>query len=86
MSRAHLADRRALDALLSAPVTADFPDEVTATGVASETAVRHLLKAGKKRLDTHPAGAATIYYAPRRWERFCRRHCQNSQPHSKPKP
>jgi tetratricopeptide (TPR) repeat protein len=63
LSRAHLADRRALEALLSAPVTAEFPDEVTATGVASETAVRLLLKAGKKRLDTHPAGAATIYYA-----------------------
>jgi len=66
LSRAHAADRRVLDAILTDPINADFAADVAATGVASETAVRHLLQAGKKRLDTFPAGAAIIYYAAAR--------------------
>jgi tetratricopeptide (TPR) repeat protein len=66
LSRAHLADRRALNAMLAQPITIRFPEQVKATGVASETAVRHLLTAGRKQLDKHPDGAATIYLAAER--------------------
>jgi tetratricopeptide (TPR) repeat protein len=59
----HAPDRRTLDTLLERTITSDFPDEVIATGVASEAAVRHLMTAGYKRLDTDPDGAATVYYA-----------------------
>lgn len=66
LSSAHRADRRSLDALLVDPVTPEFPELVAKTGIASETAVRHLLKGGQKRLDTHPAGAADVYDAAAR--------------------
>jgi tetratricopeptide (TPR) repeat protein len=63
LSSAHYADRRALDTLLAEPVTPRFSARVAESGVASETALCHVLKAGRKRLDTHPAGAADIYAA-----------------------
>jgi tetratricopeptide (TPR) repeat protein len=66
LSHVHRGDRQTLDALLVEPLTSEFPDLVAASGVASETAVRHLLKAGRKRLDTNPAGAAHVYVAAAR--------------------
>lgn len=61
LSSAHRADRRALDALTVQPLTTSFPKRIAETGIASETAVRHLLQAAKERLDTDPAGASEIY-------------------------
>jgi tetratricopeptide (TPR) repeat protein len=64
LSQAHRQDRETLDALLADDGRlAALRDHVAATGIASETAVRHLLKAGRGRLDTNPAGAAAIYGA-----------------------
>lgn len=63
LSLMHAADRRALDALLAGEVAAHFADYLRRTGIASEAAVRHLLRAGRKRLETEPDAAATIYEA-----------------------
>jgi tetratricopeptide (TPR) repeat protein len=64
LSDAHRQGREALETLLaSEPLRATFAEGVAATGIASETAVRHLLRAGRQRLDTNPAGAAAIYGA-----------------------
>ncbi len=63
LSEAHVADRQALDAVLSEPVTSRFSDRIQSTGVSSEAAIRHLLRAARARLDTEPAAAASIYEA-----------------------
>lgn len=63
LSDAHRADRVALDALLREPVTSQLYARINAAGIASEAAVRHLLRAARARLDTEPAAAATIYDA-----------------------
>lgn len=63
LSLMHAADRRALDALLADDVTAQFVDRLRGTGIASEAAVLHLLRAGRERLETEPDAAATIYEA-----------------------
>lgn len=63
LSEAHRHDRQALDALLAEPVTPQFANTVKSAGIASEAAVRHLLRAGRKTLDTAPAAAAAIYEA-----------------------
>jgi tetratricopeptide (TPR) repeat protein len=63
LSLAHAADRKELDALLAEDVTARFGDRLRATGIASETAVLHLLKAARVRLNTNPAASAIIYDA-----------------------
>jgi tetratricopeptide (TPR) repeat protein len=61
LSLVHREDRKALDALLAQAITARFSEFVSSTGVASETALRHLLDAAKARLNTNPAAAAAIY-------------------------
>ncbi|MGZ5446404.1 MAG: tetratricopeptide repeat protein [Thermoanaerobaculia bacterium] len=63
LSVMHAEDRRALDALLAEDVTEQFAERLRDTGVASETAVLHLLRAGRERLEPHPHAAATIYDA-----------------------
>ncbi len=63
LSHAHAADRRRLDGALAGSPTPDLSDAIMASGIGSETAVRHLLTAAKARLDTQPARAATIYDA-----------------------
>jgi tetratricopeptide (TPR) repeat protein len=63
LSLMHGEDRRALDALLAQDVTAQFADRLRAAGIASETALLHLLGAGRERLETHPDAVATIYDA-----------------------
>lgn len=63
LSVMHAEDRRALDALLAEDVTDQFVERLRETGVASETAALYLLRAGQKRLETHPDAAATIYDA-----------------------
>jgi tetratricopeptide (TPR) repeat protein len=63
LSLMHAADRRVLDALVAHGVTAQFADRLRETGIASETAVLHLLRAGRERLEPHPDAAATIYDA-----------------------
>lgn len=63
LSGEHRKDRQALDALLAEPVTPQLSDRVKASGIASEAAVRHLLRAGRSRLDTAPAAAVAIYEA-----------------------
>lgn len=63
LSVMHAEDRRALDALLAQDVTEQFADRLRDTGVASETAVLHLLRAARRRLDTSPEAAASIYDA-----------------------
>jgi tetratricopeptide (TPR) repeat protein len=66
LSRAHMADRRALDGLLAESVTEDFSERVASMRIASETAVRYLLSAARKRLDTAPAEAAVVYFTAAR--------------------
>lgn len=63
LSLMYAEDRRALDALLAEAVTDHFADRLRETGIASEAAVLHLLRACRKRLDIHPDEAATIYDA-----------------------
>jgi tetratricopeptide (TPR) repeat protein len=63
LSVMHAADRRALDALLAQDVTAQFGDRLRESGIASETAMLHLLRAGRKRLETNPDAVAIIYEA-----------------------
>jgi tetratricopeptide (TPR) repeat protein len=65
LSRAHLDDRQTLDRLLTVPcIDPDsWPHDVASTGVASETAVRYLLKMGGTQIDKQPAAAAAIYSA-----------------------
>lgn len=60
LSVMHRADRRALDALLGDHVTAQFPERLRATGIVSETAVLHLLKAACDRIDSAPDETETI--------------------------
>jgi tetratricopeptide (TPR) repeat protein len=66
LSRVHLADRRVLDRLLAGPITPEWSEGVVESGVASETAVRHLLRAAGERIDRDPAATAAIYYAAAR--------------------
>lgn len=63
LSLMHAEDRRALNVLLAEDVTAQFADRLRDAGIASETAVLHLLRAARERLDTQPEAAATIYEA-----------------------
>lgn len=63
LSTVHAADRRALDMQLRAPVDETFSDRIAESGIASETSVRYLLMAARKRLDRAPAEAAAIYLA-----------------------
>jgi tetratricopeptide (TPR) repeat protein len=63
LSLAHAADRKELDALLAEEVTPQFADRLRATGIASETAVLHLMSAARARLNTNPAASAVIYDA-----------------------
>lgn len=59
----HAEDRRALDSILAQEVTAQFADRLRASGVASETAVLHLLNGAHARLGANPEAAAAIYDA-----------------------
>lgn len=63
LSEVHRQDRQALDAILTEPVTPQLPQRVKSAGIATEAAVRHLLRAGRARIDTAPAAAAAIYEA-----------------------
>jgi tetratricopeptide (TPR) repeat protein len=63
LSSVHAADRRALDAILRAPVDDTFSDRVAESGISSETSLRYLLAAARKRLDRVPREAAAIYLA-----------------------
>jgi tetratricopeptide (TPR) repeat protein len=63
LSVMHRADRDALDALLDEDMTPQFADRVRASGIASETALLHLLHAGKALLITSPESAANVYDA-----------------------
>lgn len=61
LSVMHRADRDALDALLAEEVTPAFAERLRASGVASETALLHLLHAGRELLITNPEAAAIVY-------------------------
>jgi tetratricopeptide (TPR) repeat protein len=63
LSEVHRQDREALNALLAQPVTSHLPERVRSAGIASEAAVRHLLRSGRACLDTAPAAALAIYEA-----------------------
>jgi tetratricopeptide (TPR) repeat protein len=63
LSAVHRADRVAIDALLDEGATTQFADRLRATGIASETAVVHLLHAGHSLLVTNPEAAANVYDA-----------------------
>jgi tetratricopeptide (TPR) repeat protein len=64
LSRAHRDDRRALDKLLGDHIDPEsWPFAVASTGVASETAVRYLLKTARARMREEPSVARTIYAA-----------------------
>lgn len=63
LSLMHAEDRRALDVLLAQDVTAQFADRVREAGIASETAILHMLRAGRERLETHPDAVTGIYHA-----------------------
>jgi len=63
LSVMHASDRRALDALLAEDVSPQFGDRLQASGIASETAMLHLLRAGRKRVESNPDAVAIIYEA-----------------------
>jgi tetratricopeptide (TPR) repeat protein len=63
LSEAHRRDREVLTALLDEPVTPQLAERVETAGIASEAAVRHLLRTGRARLDTEPMAAIAIYEA-----------------------
>jgi len=73
LSHAHSGDRRRLDDILSGSLPSPLSDVIMASGVESETAVRHLLRAAKERLDTAPGRAADIYEAAGRMAAALRR-------------
>lgn len=65
-SQMHAADRRALDALLRHHDNTGqlkLSDRLRDAGIASETALLHLVRAGRKRLESDPDSATTIYEA-----------------------
>lgn len=61
LSVMHGADRDALDALLDEGATPQFAERLHGSGIASETAVLHLLHTGRKLLVTNPESAANVY-------------------------
>lgn len=63
LSRMHLDDRRKLDAVIEREPASELFRSIVATGVKTETAVRHLLKTAQQRLDTQPSAAAAIFDA-----------------------
>jgi tetratricopeptide (TPR) repeat protein len=63
LSVAHAAERKQLDALLAEGVTERFADRLRATTIATETAVLHLMRGARTRLNTNPTAAALIYDA-----------------------
>ena len=67
LSHLHVADLRAVSKLLDKKtLTADWPEQVVATGIASETAARYLLRVARKRIDRDPAAAAKLSLAAAR--------------------
>lgn len=64
LSAMHAADRATLDALLREPGDAAWIGRVAATGILSETAVRHLLR--HAHVDRDPHGAALVLEAAAR--------------------
>jgi tetratricopeptide (TPR) repeat protein len=61
LSVMHRADRDALDALLDEGATPQFAERLRASGIRSETALLHLLRAGRSLLITNPESAANVY-------------------------
>lgn len=63
LSRVHAADLRRLAALLEDVAAPHWLTLVRNSGIATETAVRYLLRHGHARIDVHPTAAAAIFSA-----------------------